>query len=322
MLEVSGEKLFLLTSSGEIKEVRAPKESIMIGQEYISKSKLFDIDLSIFKSRSLIAIMLLVFIMLPTSLSYTYFKPHGYINIDINPSLEIAYNIFDRVIDVKSINSDGKKMIDDNLQINNLRTSDAVENVITKAENLGYIKSNESNLVLITVTSKDENDVLKYEDDSFKSDNYDISILKAGDKEHSEAVDKGISTGEIVINNMIKNEKSSKEKDKLIKKYKKFANDLDDEIDTKYSDESDDKEKPNKKEEKKIDKVEQIRKEKEEKEGKEELKLQREEEKIEKKIESENSKSEEGSSNKDKFKENKSENGKKEVNDSKKKKKK
>lgn len=41
-----------------------------------------------------------------------YFTPTTHINIDINPSLDLGINCFDRVISVSALNDDGKKLIE------------------------------------------------------------------------------------------------------------------------------------------------------------------------------------------------------------------
>ena len=42
---------------------------------------------------------------------YIYFLPISFISFDINPSLELVLNRFDRVIDIKAYNSDAKDLI-------------------------------------------------------------------------------------------------------------------------------------------------------------------------------------------------------------------
>lgn len=41
-----------------------------------------------------------------------YFTPTTHINIDINPSLDLGINLFDRVISVSALNDDGKKLLE------------------------------------------------------------------------------------------------------------------------------------------------------------------------------------------------------------------
>ena len=41
---------------------------------------------------------------------YLYFVPTAYISVDINPSLELRVNRFDRVVDVEAYNEDGQAL--------------------------------------------------------------------------------------------------------------------------------------------------------------------------------------------------------------------
>ena len=56
---------------------------------------------------------------------YLYFIPTATISIDINPSLELSINRFDRVISVEGYNSDGK-MLADTLDIRFMNYQDAI----------------------------------------------------------------------------------------------------------------------------------------------------------------------------------------------------
>ena len=54
-----------------------------------------------------------------------YFRPVSVISIDINPSLELDVNRFDRVVDVKEYNEDGEKL-SESLEILFLNFEDAL----------------------------------------------------------------------------------------------------------------------------------------------------------------------------------------------------
>lgn len=60
---------------------------------------------------------------------WLYFTPTAEISIDINPSLELGINRFDRVISVESYNDDGQELAD-SLDIRYLNYADAVQQVV------------------------------------------------------------------------------------------------------------------------------------------------------------------------------------------------
>ncbi len=73
------------------------------------------------------------------------------ISIDINPSVELGVNPYNRVISVKGINGDGEKLIAC-VDVNNKSYEDAVNEIV------GYYETNSSNddVVVVTVDSNSE----------------------------------------------------------------------------------------------------------------------------------------------------------------------
>ena len=68
-----------------------------------------------------------------------YFKPVSVISIDINPSLELDVNRFDRVVDVKEYNEDGEKLdaleeIMDNESVQDYLAQDQVMSIVVAGE--------------------------------------------------------------------------------------------------------------------------------------------------------------------------------------------
>ncbi|MBM6829354.1 hypothetical protein H9X85_06835 [Anaerotignum lactatifermentans] len=63
---------------------------------------------------------------------FAYFTPVAAVSIDINPSLELAVNRFDRVIDVTGYNADGQALAEE-LSLRHMNYEDAV-NAVTENE--------------------------------------------------------------------------------------------------------------------------------------------------------------------------------------------
>ncbi len=84
-----------------------------------------------------------------------YYTPVSYISIDINPSIELSINAFDRVIDITANNEDGEKIISDT-NLSNLNYVEALE-VLDDSESFGeYVNS----YTEITVISDDSDDMI------------------------------------------------------------------------------------------------------------------------------------------------------------------
>ena len=82
-----------------------------------------------------------------------YFRPVSVISIDINPSLELDVNRFDRVVDVKEYNEDGEKL-SESLEILFLNYEDALEEIMADENVQTYLAGDQ--VMSIVVTGEDE----------------------------------------------------------------------------------------------------------------------------------------------------------------------
>ncbi len=92
------------------------------------------------------------------------------IDIDVNPSIEISTNKNDRVIEVKAINEDGKKVLN-GMDLEDTGINVAVNAIIGSMLKGGYIKNGDSN-ILVSVQN----------DDKQKADNLRKTIIADIDK--------------------------------------------------------------------------------------------------------------------------------------------
>jgi hypothetical protein len=98
---------------------------------------------------------------------YAYAKtPVAYVSMDINPSVELSINAFDKVVSVEAYNDDGKKILE-GTNIVNAKVEDAVKTVITNAISEGYIKEDGLSAIEIT-TATDKEKVAAELDESLK----------------------------------------------------------------------------------------------------------------------------------------------------------
>lgn len=115
----------------------------------------------------------------------SYLIPTGYISIDINPSLLISVNIYDRVIDIKALNDDAAKLLaQTDVRVKN--TEEAIDILIQKSEEIGYISDNNKEVIIEVVSDIN----------SFNPRNYDrieVSIEKADRNSLRNAQNMGVS---------------------------------------------------------------------------------------------------------------------------------
>ena len=84
-------------------------------------------------------------------LSYNlYFTESAYIDIDVNPSIELTVNRLDRVIGVYAYNEDGKTILG-SLNLKHKKYSEAVSAIVSEMEQEGYLVNN--GLISATLTT-------------------------------------------------------------------------------------------------------------------------------------------------------------------------
>lgn len=100
---------------------------------------------------------------------YAYYKtPINYISFDINPSVELGLNRFDRVIEAEAINADGNNLLN-GAKILNMSAGDAIEELSLKAEEKGYVRDDGSTVIAVTALSKQHDEAAKIRDQADKT---------------------------------------------------------------------------------------------------------------------------------------------------------
>jgi hypothetical protein len=82
-----------------------------------------------------------------------YQMPVNYVSLDINPSLELGVNAFDRVVAVEAFNGDGLQL-EERQRLKNASLADAVRALVQEAIRQGYIHQDGSSVVSLTSVSK------------------------------------------------------------------------------------------------------------------------------------------------------------------------
>lgn len=82
-----------------------------------------------------------------------YFTPNAYVDVDINPSVELTINLFDRIIGVYAYNSDGEDILS-KLDLKHKNYEEALISLITTIDKNGYIQDN--SLVSVTLQTASE----------------------------------------------------------------------------------------------------------------------------------------------------------------------
>ncbi len=84
----------------------------------------------------------------------TYTSPTAFVGLDINPSIEFSINRFERVVDVKSLNDDGRALLESCPSLTGKPYEDALDTVLSCEGFQAYAA--EDALVAVDVVSEDE----------------------------------------------------------------------------------------------------------------------------------------------------------------------
>ena len=138
--------------------------------------------------------------------AYSYTVPYSLVDVDINPSIEITTNIYDRIIKTEALNEDGQKLLL-TVSLKHSRLDEGVTVILNNAIQQGYIKEETAeNAVIITVVSKDVKRseklqkgletiaVAELKEEGVKSD---LVIGKASQQEHDSAREIGLTPGKL-----------------------------------------------------------------------------------------------------------------------------
>lgn len=159
------------------------------------------------KMRLCISAGMAIMIFLCCFMYRTYQKPVALVCLDINPSMELEINCFDRIVNINCLNSDAEKLLQDK-KLRGKKLSKAINIVITAASNNGYIENDKTTYVSVFVNSKKEtaySDILNEFKNEIYTSNKNIEIISdmITDELIEEAGQISISTGKLKIIKMI-----------------------------------------------------------------------------------------------------------------------
>lgn len=205
IVDIKGRDAIVLSKDGQFIKVRN-KGPLQVGIEIDLNEKKRTIPYK-FMVRTVAAAAVFVFSIGIGYGAYSYYTPYSYIDVDINPSVEIVANRYDRILKVEAINDDGAKVLEDQ-SFKNKPVNFAVEEIIKQASEKGYMKEEVTNAVMLTVSSKDESKAQevekkvqeaakdKIETSGVKSD---VLVEKVTLERRDEARQMDISPGKLVL---------------------------------------------------------------------------------------------------------------------------
>lgn len=137
--------------------------------------------------------------------AYCYTVPYSLVDVDINPSIEITTNIYDRIIKTEALNVDGQKLLE-NDSLKHSKLDEGIAVILNNAVQQGYIKAEAENAVVFTVVTRNSEKSEKLQKGleaaaaaEFKEEglNSELVVGKASQQEHDSAREIGLTPGKL-----------------------------------------------------------------------------------------------------------------------------
>lgn len=206
--------LIVLNKKGDFKKIYNNMPWCQIGDEIEvpDRMPLFGLSpgwpLSLAPARK-IAVALVVFLLLLGMGGYgiaDYLTPVTFVTMDINPSVELALNRYERVLSVNAFNDEGNLLAKDGSSFRNMKLENAIKELLDRAEAQNYLKA--SSTLIFTVSSM-KNHVPEELDRKLKKTvearpGIQVIVENTTIEKHEEARRMNISQGKLLIYEKLK----------------------------------------------------------------------------------------------------------------------
>lgn len=206
VMDIKGKHAVIMTSDGKFLNVKKPSSVTSIGDEITSQ--VIDAGTNNLIRYALVAAAIML-LLVPFIYMKQAYATVAYINVDINPSLEMGINKFNKVNEVIPLNDDAKKLLSE-VSIKGLNIKDAINKVISGANSMGFISNEKANNIEIAIVKlKDkqvnisENELVDDAKDTVSHMDIDatIKVQKTDKKSHDAAKKEKISTNKYLDKN-------------------------------------------------------------------------------------------------------------------------
>lgn len=155
VMEIDKKNMVIMKEDGSFINTRCI-DGAQIGEE-VTVSETSPIWDNIYRYASVAAVIMIL--LLGGVQAKAYYTPYGYLNIDINPSIQVEFNKFERIIGVNGLNEDGKKVISNTEGVKNLRLEDGIQKLVQTAGKNDYLKDDTENDIMLSVYSPDSSNI-------------------------------------------------------------------------------------------------------------------------------------------------------------------
>lgn len=124
----------------------------------------------------------LAFVLFSGTATYAYYTPTSSVVVDINPSIELKLNRWNRIIKALPLNSDGEKVLS-SLNIKHKSVNDGLDSIVEEAKKDNFINDNyiqSGRIIKISIESNDDDKKLNLSEfnEYAKKNNLKVDIIK------------------------------------------------------------------------------------------------------------------------------------------------
>ncbi len=169
----------------------------------------------VLKFASTAASVAAIFVMLFVGYKFLFpVNEYAYVDIDINPSIEMTIDKDENVLKAQALNSDGQTLLNA-VKVKNTELVDAVSLLLNKSKEIGYINSDNNKIILTTSVNSDkasqsksknlETIIASLKEVADKS-GVESQIIEVSPEDRNEAIETGISMGKYYLYSKAKDE--------------------------------------------------------------------------------------------------------------------
>ncbi|MGI5907991.1 MAG: anti-sigma factor domain-containing protein [Christensenellales bacterium] len=148
VMEVDGRDAVVMNGAGDF--IRIKNRNYRVGQRIEARRVP-----RLRRMRTAIAAAAAVLILFAAGGTYAYLAPYSEVSLDVNPSIMLRLNYFNRVIDVDAMNDEARRVLE-GLELINDDVETATGEVVDALSEKGYIKAGADAEFMVTANSQDQ----------------------------------------------------------------------------------------------------------------------------------------------------------------------
>ena len=183
VMEIKENRCVVLKKDGTFAEI--PNRDYTVGQTVtLSRSAV---------RRSLSLAACLAVVCLAGAGHHLYFTPASYIYLDINPSVRLDLNCFERVIDVVPLNEDAETLLADST-IGKGKVSDCMSAIVSACREQNYLNEDNTDVeVSVRTDNARLETVVEDTSSAIQQENLEVSVYQMDESENESAIEHHIS---------------------------------------------------------------------------------------------------------------------------------